>query len=112
MTKNLLTLAAFAISACCLFGKADTAKDSKSTTPRQRYEALVKEYEAARSEFFQAYEKAKTDAEKALMDKVHSIGQAFVDADAKKLKDVKAQLSPDEIKQLQAIGVKMIHPMP
>jgi len=64
MTNNLLPLATLVISACCLCGQADTSKDSRATTPRQRYEALVKEYDSARSEFYQAYEKAKSDAER------------------------------------------------
>lgn len=64
MTKKILPLATVIIFFCCLCGQADSAKDSNATTPRQRYEALVKEYESARSQFYQAYEKAKTDAER------------------------------------------------
>src|SRR5205085_1626811 len=53
---------------------------------------------------------AKTDAEKALMDKVRAVGQAYSDAEGKKLKDVKALLTPDQSRQIRAIGAKMLRP--
>ena len=47
---------------------ARAKEDQKPSAARERYDALVKEYEAARSEFSKAYAKAKTDAERAKLD--------------------------------------------
>ena len=47
---------------------------------------------------------AKVDAEKALMEKVRAVGQAYFDAEAKKIKDVRALLTPAQIDQLRAVG--------
>lgn len=54
--------------------------------------------------------KARTDAEKALMDRVRSVGQAYIDVEAKKVKDVKALLTADQIRGLRLLGGKMIRP--
>jgi hypothetical protein len=54
--------------------------------------------------------KARTDAEKALMDRVRVVGQAYVDVEIKKLKDVKALLTPDQNIRLKAMGAKMLRP--
>ena len=53
---------------------------------------------------------AKTDAEKTLMDKVRAVGQAYIDAEIKKRKDIKALLTPDQAGNLRAIGAKMLRP--
>ncbi|HZK79631.1 MAG TPA: hypothetical protein VFC46_01155 [Humisphaera sp.] len=53
---------------------------------------------------------ARIDAEKALMEKVRAVGQAYLDAEAKKIKDVRALLTPAQIDQLRTIGAKMVRP--
>ncbi len=54
--------------------------------------------------------KAKIDAEKALMDKVKAVGEAYINAEAKKLKDVKALLNPAQIGGLREMGAKFVRP--
>jgi hypothetical protein len=61
MKNILLSLTLLAVSVSWLCPQTDTKKAAK---PRERYEALVKEYETARTDFNTAYSKAKTDAER------------------------------------------------
>ena len=67
MKKILLMFALYgALRALC--APTDESKTSNPIPARDRYEALVKEIETARSEWSKAYDKAKTDAER---DKLH-----------------------------------------
>lgn len=52
----------------------------------------------------------KVKGEKALMEKVRAVGQAYIDADAKKLKDIKALLTPRQADGLRSIGAKILRP--
>ena len=63
-----LTLLAASTGWVCAQADASAKEDQKPSAARERYDALVKEYEAARSEFGKAYAKAKTDAERAKLD--------------------------------------------
>jgi hypothetical protein len=83
--------------------KAYTYMDYEGTSPTP----VLKLYE----QYMKAPEgKAKIDAEKAMMDKVRAIGQAYMDAESKKIKDVRALLTPAQIDQLRAVGAKMVRP--
>jgi Spy/CpxP family protein refolding chaperone len=53
---------------------------------------------------------ARADAEKALLEKVRAVGQAYIDAEVKKIKDVKSLLTPDQALQLKVMGGKMLRP--
>ena len=63
-----LTLLAASTGWVCAQADASAKEDQKPSVARERYDALVKEYEAARSEFGKAYAKARTDAERAKLD--------------------------------------------
>jgi hypothetical protein len=58
--KHLLRLAAVVLCVSCLSAFPDT----KAKTLRGQYETLIKEYESARTKYFEAAEHAKTDAQR------------------------------------------------
>lgn len=62
LLSALLVLAAAGL---CRPDPAASAESKTTGTPRERYEALVKEYEEARKDFSAAYDKARNDAERA-----------------------------------------------
>jgi len=64
---TILTLLALGVASTHAQERGDSPNaDSKapSTKARNQYEALVKEYDAARESYFKEYQKAKTDAER------------------------------------------------
>jgi hypothetical protein len=64
MKRILLSLLLLTGGAGVLAAQTDNApkKKEKAGAASQRYEALVKEYETAREEYYKAYSQAKTDA--------------------------------------------------
>lgn len=63
--KPILLLVVLLVGAGNLCAQTDAKKARKPETARERYEALIKEYQSAQSEWSKAYEKAKTDEERS-----------------------------------------------
>lgn len=64
---------------------------------------------------YEAYAKAadgdaKSQVEKALLEKVRAVGQAYADVEVKRVKDVKKLLTPAQQTRIHAIGFKFLHP--
>jgi hypothetical protein len=58
------TIGFLALLAVVAAGWADDKPKSQPSTPKEKYQALLKDYETAQATFFKAYQAAKTDAER------------------------------------------------